>query len=155
MNEWILKAPAKDMDLQLTCLQSEAQVDEPERGPECGSLAAGFSVSYCMFLTRQRCFLLLKLFSVRCGWARGGGGMCEKREGTEEGGKRGGDRMMGQVWNLHTLLVANTIDIFTSAWWVTLLMVEERENVGFWGRGRHKPTTVEYKGDGKFWVQQV
>lgn len=43
--------------------------------------------------------------------------MCEKREGTKEGGKgerdekREGERMMGQVWNLHTPLVARTIGI--------------------------------------------
>lgn len=50
----------------------------------------------------------------------GGGGMCEKREGTRGGRGEGrrereAGRMMGQVWNLHTLLVANTIDTFTSA----------------------------------------
>lgn len=47
------------------------------------------------------------------------GRMCENRDGTERGGGEGGGRrkklmMMGQVWNLHTLLVAKTIGIFAS-----------------------------------------
>lgn len=74
----------------------------------------------CMFLARQRCYLLLKLFGVRCGVNEGGGSMCEKREGTKEERKgregeraegREGERMMGQVWNLHTPPVAHTIGI--------------------------------------------
>lgn len=46
----------------------------------------------CRFLARQRCYLLLKLFGVRCGVNEGGGGgMCEKREGTKEEGEGRGE----------------------------------------------------------------
>ena len=41
------------------------------------------------------------------------GSMCEKRESTKEEEERE-RRMMGQVWNLHTLLVACTIGIYAS-----------------------------------------
>ena len=49
-----------------------------------------------------------------------GGGACVKREKALKREGRGeedkeGKRMMGQVWNLHTLLVARTIGIFASA----------------------------------------
>lgn len=51
-----------------------------------------------------------------------GGGACVKREKAQKKGREGreeedkeGKRMMGQVWNLHTLLVACTIGIFASA----------------------------------------
>lgn len=45
-----------------------------------------------------------------------------KREKAQKGGEEGrgerrgeGESTMGQVWNLHTLLVAHTIGIFASA----------------------------------------
>ncbi len=73
-----------------------------------------------------------------------GGSMWEKRGGTKgEGRRKEGGRMMGQVWNLHTLLVAHTAGIFTSVWWVTHLVLEVRENVGLWTSRRHK---LECKG---------
>lgn len=37
--------------------------------------------------------------------------MGEKRR-HKKGGEKEGERMMGQVWNLHTLLVASTIGMF-------------------------------------------
>lgn len=124
----------KVVNLNLPVCKEESRTEKGLQYCQVRSLSAGSSGFCCMFLARQRRFLLLKLFSVRCGWARReGGGACVRGEkaqkGRAEGGRVGG-RMMGQVWNLHTLLVARTIGIFASAWWVTPLAVEVREDVG-------------------------
>lgn len=67
-------------------------------------------------------------------WVNEEGSMCENREEEEEE-EEAEWRMMGQVWNLHTLLVAHTIGIFALQWWVTLVIVEVRLNEGFWAWG--------------------
>lgn len=84
----------KVVNLNLPVCKEESRTEKGLQYCQVRSLSAGSSGFCCMFLARQRRFLLLKLFSVRCGWARrGGGGMCERREGTKgEGRGREGGR---------------------------------------------------------------
>lgn len=76
--------------------------------------------------------------------------MCEERE--REKAKKGEgrarravrERMMGQVWNLHTLLVVRTIGIFCFAAYVTLLttVMWKREKMWVSSSERMIPTKI-------------
>lgn len=114
----VLKVPEKVVNVILPVCKEASEVT--------GGREAFSVLTLCWFL----CFLLHVLSkaaplsasqAVRCEvWVSEGGGRVWK----ERRHKKGRESMMGQVWNLHTLLVAHTIGIFTSAWWVTLLVVE-------------------------------
>lgn len=63
-----------------------------EKGLQRGqvwSFCVGSSGFCCMFLARQHRFLLLKLFSVRCWWAKGGRA-CGRKEKAQKGRGEGG-----------------------------------------------------------------
>ena len=102
----------KDENLNLPVSEPKLWLmSQKRRGPRCLPGCSPLLSVACS----QRCLPLLKLLSVRCEWTRGGGGEhvwrweeAQKREGGREGEKGGreGRRIIGQVWNLHTLLVA-------------------------------------------------